>query len=94
MSLRVIADDSDPLPIAELKSLGDQLLTQAKKAAGDALLASVQPEFLFQLHGSYGLTDVTHLRAKAKVAADAWAKVDQLLSELVNEVEKSKRGLT
>lgn len=93
MSLRVIEDDSEPLPLAELKSHGDQLLRDATNAAGDALMASVRPEFLFK-RSSYNLRDVKQMQAMARDAVQAWAKVEATLSELLNEADKSKAGVS
>jgi hypothetical protein len=90
--LRPVPDDeTDPLSLAELKWHGDHLLRDATDAAGEALMASVQPEFLFK-RPKYTLRDVQRIRAMAQSAARAWDKVDATLSELLNEVDKSKGG--
>src|SRR5687768_5431562 len=89
--LRAISDESDPLSLPDLKSRGDQLLRDAKDAATDAMLASMQREF-FVKNRSYGLSEVKWMREKARAAAQAWSTVDGLLSELLLEVERSKNG--
>jgi hypothetical protein len=92
VNLRAVPDDeTSPLSLPELKSHGDQLLRAATNAAGDALMVSVRPEFLFK-RSSYDLRDVKQMRAMAREAAQAWAKVEATLSELLNEVDKSKNG--
>lgn len=92
MNLHVVPDsESDPMSLSELKAHGDQLLGRAKLAAGDAMVASVKPEFLLR-GGGYRIADIKRIQATARAAVIAWNQVDSILSDLVDEFDRANRA--
>ena len=90
MTLYRIPDESDPLPVVELRQHGDELLREARNAAMDALRASVSADHFPKRHK---VRDIQRMQEGARDAARAWQKVDALLSGLLIEIEKTGRTL-
>lgn len=86
--LRVLRDESPALSRDELQARGNELATKARQAAIDAVRESMHSVFLER-----GVTlTPAKLRAwayRARRARDAWQVVDEIISELLREFEKT-----
>lgn len=89
MILRALSDESAPLPVDQLRDVGNRLLSDARGAAIEALQKSASTTMLLK---SYQIRELRRFQEEAQAAAVAWQKVDRLLSELVNEWEKTAKG--
>lgn len=91
VDLRVVQDETPALSDAELRVRGNELATEARQAAIDAVRHSMISEFLargIQLQKS----DLRRWRERAKTARDAWAKVEALTDELIREIDKNREA--
>ncbi|WP_255786083.1 hypothetical protein [Mycobacteroides abscessus] len=86
--LRVIADETPALALDELRSHGNALLADARRAAMEALRAATAVD-LFRT-GGFTPTQVKLLHRQAKDAVTAWSRVETMLGELVHEFDKSR----
>ncbi|QOC24823.1 hypothetical protein IC744_16300 [Microbacterium hominis] len=88
--LRVIRDESPALSREELQKRGNELATQVKQAAINAVRESMHSVYLER-----GVTltpaRLREWRHRARTARDAWQRVDDIASELLREVEKTTR---
>lgn len=87
VDLRLVGDESPALSLDELRSHGNVLLTDARRAAMDALHASTSVD-LFR-RGNFSPAQVKVLHQQARAAVTAWAQVESALGELVREFDKS-----
>ncbi|WEK60520.1 MAG: hypothetical protein P0Y60_14560 [Candidatus Microbacterium colombiense] len=87
--LRIIRDESPALSDDELHARGNELVTEARTAAIDAVRQSMISEFLAR-GLSLQKSDLRRWRERAKTAREAWAKVEALTDELIREIEKNQ----
>lgn len=85
--LRVIRDETPALSDDELRARGNELVTEARQAAIEAVRQSMISEFLAR-GLSLQKSDLQRWRERAKTAREAWAKVEALTDELIREIEK------
>ncbi len=87
--LRIIRDETPALSDEELHARGNELVTEARQAAIEAVRESMISDFL-----SRGLSlqksDLRRWRERAKTAREAWGKVEALTDELIREIEKNR----
>lgn len=89
MSLRVIRDESPALSDEDLHARGNELVTEARQAAIEAVRQSMVSEFLAR-GLSLQKSDLRRWRERAKTAGEAWAKVEAITDELIREIEKNR----
>ena len=89
MNLRVVRDETPALSDAELRERGNDLASQAKRAAIDAVRESMVSEFL-ERGQSLTIPALRRWRDRAIRAREAWAKAEALTDELIREVEKNR----
>lgn len=89
--LRLVGDDSEPLPQDELRRRGNELLGKARDEGLDALQASVSFDLL-KRPKRYKPYQIRLMREQAEDAAKAWQQVAATLAELNREYEKSKNA--
>lgn len=88
-ALRAVRDETPALSDSELRKVGNDLATQAKIAAVEAVRQSMHPEF-FERGKSLNIADLRRWRERAKSARKAWGEVEALTEELINEIEKNR----
>lgn len=86
--LRVIRDETPALSSDELQSRGNDLATDIRKAAVDAVRQSMHDVFL-ERGGVLTPAKIREWRGRARDALEAWQKVDALTSELLREIAKT-----
>ncbi|UAJ79981.1 hypothetical protein IT072_02570 [Leifsonia sp. ZF2019] len=72
----------------ELHERGNKLVTEARVAAVDAVRASMLTEFI-EKHKTVDVQQLKRWRGRARDALGAWQRVDEIVSELLREVEKT-----
>lgn len=91
MTLRVVRDETPALSDDELRNRGNQLAREAKRAAVDAVRASMLSEF-FEHGKQVTAADLRRWQERAKSAREAWAKVEALTDELIREISKNREA--
>ena len=92
--LQAVGEQSDPLTLDGLRVRGNELLTQAHRAAVDALAVSAQAR-IFQVYryrksGGIRIGMIRGLKREADEAVAAWTAVSGALGELINEFDRAK----
>lgn len=93
MKLRIVNDESAPLTRDELRERGNSLVTDARRAALNAIALSMQPEYVERGH-SIQRRDLLRWRGKAMAARDEWQKVIDATTELLAEMDKTATAVT
>jgi hypothetical protein len=88
MKLRIVQDASTPLSVEELQQRGNQLVTDARRAALRAIAVSMQPEYVEREH-SVQRRDLIRWRRNAAEARDEWQKVVDATTELLTEIDRT-----
>lgn len=86
--LRVIRDESPALNREELQERGNDLVTDARRAALTAIKLSMQPEYV-ERGRSIQRRDLLRWRGQAKAARDEWQKVIDATTELLTEMDRT-----
>ncbi len=91
MKLRVVGDEKPPLSREELRERGNDLVTEARKAAISAIGKSMVPEFVARGR-SLQRRDLLRWRSFATGARDEWQVVIDKITELLHEMDKTEGG--
>lgn len=86
--LRVVRDETPALSNDELQDRGNDLASEARRAAVDAVRESMIAEFM-KRGISLTRADLLRWRYRAREARAAWEKVEALTDELIREIDKN-----
>jgi hypothetical protein len=90
VTIRLVDKNTTPaMTPTELKEWGDDKLGEARRAAVEAVAASMHSEFL-ERGKSVTRADIRRWRGRARTAIDAWRKVESLTTEVLNEIERAE----
>jgi len=92
--LRVVGEEPDPLSREEMQEYGNELVSESRQRAIEAMRASMISQFLAPKRsvGGLSLADIRQWRWAARRALEAWQKVDALTSELIIAVDRAERA--
>ena len=86
----VDASEREPLSRDEMQKRGNELARASKRAAVDAMRASMLSDFLGETPVT--VPELRRWRDRARKAAAAWQKVDRITSELTDELDRAIRA--
>ena len=86
--LRSIKDETPALSREEVNRVGNELVSKARQAAVEAIGQSMVPEFVARSY-TVNRAGILAWRSRARSAREAWQRVDDLLSEVLHELDKT-----
>ena len=91
MTLRRVEPERPPLSRDALQKKGDALVSEARKAALDAVRRSMHSEFI-SVGKSISEADVWRWRGRARDSIAAWREVESITTELLVEIERVRKA--
>lgn len=91
--LRAVQPETAALTPDEMQTRGDAAISAAKRAVVDATKASMQSDW-FERGKKFSPATIRGLRERATRARKAWADVESILSELLNDYDRTRESHT
>lgn len=89
--LRAVEHEGKPLDDAAMQERGNQLASEIRQAAIEAVRQSMHAEFLERAR-PLTAGDIRRWRHRARTALEAWQTVDNLTSELLTELKRHEEA--